>query len=225
MFTRQKETVKQRKGGRTEESVPPKRKHSKLPLFVLLAIAMFGIATAMLFSTTFFTEASFGINPFNWHEHWNIYLDAVETQASGNVIISEDGSELEFTAKVVDFTAFDIYGKLTLPVEFKIVNDGLQDALVSFDCKIIDSKKSNTNILESVVITKVSSSRTVLKYAREAGGDNLKANHVHDTFVVAGESEQRMILAVTLRLTQGMELTESNNSIKFTIPFEAVQVP
>jgi len=219
MLKRKQKQAQHNINGKSEENVPLKKKRRLLPLLILIGVAIFSTATSMLFSTAFKAEANFGVNPFKWNEQWDVYLDADPIQASGNVTIANN-KELVFTAHNVDFTDFDIHGKLTLPVEFTIVNKGLLHALVTFECKEANVNVDNSHILDSVVITKKSNSYIVLNYTRDSGSSESLSNFTRETFEVNSGTNQTMILSVTLRLTQGMVLTGDNNSISFTIPFK-----
>jgi len=209
---------------KTEEektNVQQKGKRKKLPILILFGMGVFGLAAVIMFSTPMFAESTFRINPFSWGQQWNIYMTANAVQPSGTVSLNTDKSELTFTATNVNFTAFDKFGKLTLPVDFNLVNNGLQDALITFSAKAVDGSDNNTDILESIVITRTGSG-VVLYYGR-ASAESALANIARTAFTINGKTTQNMKMDVTLRLTQGMELDTSNNKIKFTIPFKATQ--
>jgi len=224
MLEGKKRAVTHSTGTRAEDNIPLRKKQKKLLLIFLLAIAILCMsATAiMLFSTNLSAKASFGINPFVWSDQWRIYMTTDGEHAKGIVTVSDDKTQLEFTAHNVDFTDFNVFGKLTFPVDFKLVNAGLQHALVEFDTK---DPSGNSNILDSIVITDITGDSVVLEYSRSTNPSDDTLIHARKSFELNSKSIKTMRLDVTLRLTQGMVLTGDNNSFSFVIPFEAIQNP
>jgi len=225
MITKTRETTASIFKRRAEEEIPLKKKRKKLLLFFLIFVVLLSMsATAVkLFSTPLTTKANFGINPFKWDDHWNIFMRANNEQTAGTVTVTGNGTQLEFVAHNVDYTSFDAYGKLKLSVDFELVNDGLQHSLIEFDYKVVDKWKNNIDILDSIIITDLTGDNVVLEYSRSPESNGEIAKHPIDNFELDGNKSKEMRLEVTLRLTQGMELNEDNNSIKFAIPFEAFQ--
>jgi len=223
MITKTKETTASIVKKRAEEAIPLKKKRKKLLLFFLLFIVILCMSATVikLFSTPLTTTANFGISPFKWDDHWRIYMTAAEEQPAGTVTITNNKTQLEFIAHNVDYTAFDLYGKLKLSVDFKLANAGLLHSLIEFDCKDVDSEKNNTDILESVIITDIDRDKIVFEYSRSAESNGDLDKQPKDNLELDSKITKNMRLEVTLRLTQGMELKEDNNTIKFTIPFEA----
>jgi len=223
MITKTKETNANIIKRKTEEIIPLKKKRKKLLiLFLLFVVILCMSATVMkLFSTPLGAKANFSIKPFKWDDHWCIYMTAANEQPAGTVTITSNGTQLEFIAHNVDYTAFDVYGKLILPVDFMLKNDGLQHSLIEFIFKGIDSEETNTDILDSIKITDIDGEKIVFEYSRstESNGDLTK--QPIGNFELDSKIGKNMRLEVTLRLTQGMELKEDNNSLKFAIPFEA----
>jgi len=131
--------------------------------------------------------------------YWDIYMTAERHQESGTVIISNKGTQLSFKANDINIYEF-IDFKMTLPVEFKLVNNGNLDAYVEFKP---DIKSGNSELLDTVAVLV----------------NDVKINK---SLKVAAGTTENVVIEVTLQVTPWVDITNDNNEISLSLSFEAL---